>query len=519
MINNFFQKSYFLLPLIFCFSITFNGYYASLGVFPIDTFYHYDSGFRVMNNEFPVKDYWVTTGILVDFIEALFFEIFGVSWFSHILHSSIFNAFIIVFTFHTFKIFKLNIFYSFCYSLLFGILAYPPSGTPFADHHAILFLLAGGYSLLLGVKTERKIYWIILPWFFGFSFLCKQVPAAYMIILTSLFFLIYFTIKKNFIFLINTFVSSAFFITTIGFIIFYLEISYKDFLTQYIFYPPSIGVDRILNFKLNLNDFFNHYKFILMPFLLVVFLNYKEIISSQINKKNFFIFGVILIFLISSIFNQILTKNQIFIYFLSPLIFGYLAICINYKKYKNKNYIIVLILIVSALITIKYHYRFNEERKFHELQSVNLSKGLSANLIHDQLKGLNWITPMHKLDPIEEIEIILNWLNILRDDERPKMVITHYLFIDSITKQSLTPPSRSFTLDGTSFPIKGNKYFENYKIFFNKRIKEKKIEAIYILENKIQNEAVTDYLEKECLRSFKQEKYLRIFELNEVCFN
>ena len=99
------------------------------------------------------------------------------------------------------------------------------------------------------------------------------------------------------------------------------------------------------------------------------------------------------------------------------------------------------------------------------------------------------------------------------------MVITHYLFIDSITKQSLTPPSRSFTLDGASFPIKGNKYFENYKIFFNKKIKEKKIEAIYILENKIQNEAVTDYLEKECLRSFKQERYLRIFELNEVCFN
>jgi hypothetical protein len=86
-------------------------------------------------------------------------------------------------------------------------------------------------------------------------------------------------------------------------------------------------------------------------------------------------------------------------------------------------------------------------------------------------------------------------------------------------KQSLNLPSRSFTLDGASFPIKGNKYFENYKNFFNRKIKEKKIEVIYILENKIQNEAVTNYLEKKCLKSFKQEKYLRTYELNIACFN
>jgi hypothetical protein len=338
-----------------------------------------------------------------------------------------------------------------------------------------------------------------------------------MIILTSMFFLIYFIIKKNFSFLINIFISSVFFIISIVFFIFYLEISYKDFITQYILYPPSIGADRILNFKLNLNDFFNHYKFILMPFLLIIFFNYKKIISSQITNNNLFIFGVVLIFLTSSIYHQILTKNQIFIYFLSPLVFAYLAIGISYKKYKN--YIMVLILIFSTLITAKYHYRFNEQRKFHELQSVDLSKGLNAKLIDNQLKGLNWITPTHKLDPKKEIEIILNWLNTLREDERPKMVITHYLFINSIMKQSLNLPSRSFTLDGASFPTKGNKYFENYKNFFNRKIKEKKIEVIYILENEIQNEAVTNYLGKECLKSFKQEKYLRTYELNIACFN
>ena len=70
MIKKIFEKNYLTVLLLICFSIVFNTFYASKGVFPIDTFYHYDTGFRVLNNELPVRDYWVTSGILVDLIEA-----------------------------------------------------------------------------------------------------------------------------------------------------------------------------------------------------------------------------------------------------------------------------------------------------------------------------------------------------------------------------------------------------------------------------------------------------------------
>ena len=72
-ITNFLTNDKFLLFIIFFISFLLNKYYANLGVFPIDTFFHFDSGFRVLNGEYPVKDFWVVSGILVDYLEAFFF--------------------------------------------------------------------------------------------------------------------------------------------------------------------------------------------------------------------------------------------------------------------------------------------------------------------------------------------------------------------------------------------------------------------------------------------------------------
>ena len=55
------------------------------------------------------------------------------------------------------KEFGLNIYYSFLYCILFSILAYPSSGTPFVDHHSAFFSLLGIFSLILGIRLEKKI--------------------------------------------------------------------------------------------------------------------------------------------------------------------------------------------------------------------------------------------------------------------------------------------------------------------------------------------------------------------------
>ena len=107
-INNFITNDNFLLFIIFLVSFLINKNYANLGVFPIDTFLHFDSGFRVLNGEYPIKDFWIVSGIFVDYLEALFFYLLGVSWKTHVIHSSLINGIITLATYFVLRNFQLK---------------------------------------------------------------------------------------------------------------------------------------------------------------------------------------------------------------------------------------------------------------------------------------------------------------------------------------------------------------------------------------------------------------------------
>ena len=95
-------KNNFYLITIFLFSFFINFYTASTGVLPIDTFLHYDPASRILENIIPVRDYWIVHGLTVDYMQAIFFKLFGVNWISYLAHSSIFNAVISLITFNFF---------------------------------------------------------------------------------------------------------------------------------------------------------------------------------------------------------------------------------------------------------------------------------------------------------------------------------------------------------------------------------------------------------------------------------
>ena len=73
------KKETFYTIIIFLFSISINQYYGNIGVFPVDSFSHFDTGFRILLDEHPFRDYWVISGPLIDYIQAVFFYLFGVS--------------------------------------------------------------------------------------------------------------------------------------------------------------------------------------------------------------------------------------------------------------------------------------------------------------------------------------------------------------------------------------------------------------------------------------------------------
>ena len=54
-----------LTIIIFLTALLFNQYFGNRGVYPIDSFSHFDIGYRVLNGELPFKDYWVVSGPII----------------------------------------------------------------------------------------------------------------------------------------------------------------------------------------------------------------------------------------------------------------------------------------------------------------------------------------------------------------------------------------------------------------------------------------------------------------------
>ena len=205
--NNSYKKKFYISPIILLIPISFysffiNFYYANLGVFPIDTFLHYDSSYRILKGEYPLKDYWIVSGLSIDAMQAFFFKILGINWVSYIIHSSLFNSIIAILTFYFFLSLEINEIKSFIYTVSFSTLSYTISGTPFVDQHATFFLLISTYFLLNALTNSKKnLLWFFSIFFKLFSFLSKQVPATYAIILQGSIILFYSFFNKNFLIL------------------------------------------------------------------------------------------------------------------------------------------------------------------------------------------------------------------------------------------------------------------------------------------------------------------------------
>ena len=153
------NKKKFYLFFLIIFSFFINQYYGNLGLNPLDSFFSFNSGFDILNGFFPFKDYWTITGPFIDVVQALFFKLFGVSWFSYVLHASIFNFIFTFFFFFVLRKFKLDLNYCFLYSLFLSFLAYPSSGTPYVDHQSSYLSSMAVMCFILALNTKSKIWW------------------------------------------------------------------------------------------------------------------------------------------------------------------------------------------------------------------------------------------------------------------------------------------------------------------------------------------------------------------------
>ena len=189
--------NFVLVTFLVFFSILINQYYGYIGILPIDSFLVFNSGYDLMNGYYPFKDYWTIKEPFIDLIQAIFFKIFGVSWFAYVFHASIFNCLITISTFFILRKFELKGYICFFYSLCVAVLTYPTAGTPFSDHHTLILCLLSFYSLTMAISKKKNFYWFVTPVLLGFALMSKQAPTLYVTILITFISLLYFIKKKK----------------------------------------------------------------------------------------------------------------------------------------------------------------------------------------------------------------------------------------------------------------------------------------------------------------------------------
>ena len=161
-------------------SCLLNFYVGSRGVFPIDTFIHFDQGFRILNGEHPIKDYWIVHGFLIDYLQAIFFWTFGIEWSSYLLHASIFNSIICVSFFVLLnRYLGLTIIESLCFSILIACLSYPISGTPFLDLHSSFFNVRNFFNNTRYYKKKKFLLFYNLNFIYGCLFFKTSAGFLY----------------------------------------------------------------------------------------------------------------------------------------------------------------------------------------------------------------------------------------------------------------------------------------------------------------------------------------------------
>ena len=109
----------------------------------------------------------------------------------------------------------------------------------------------------------------------------------------------------------------------------------------------------------------------------------------------------------------------------------------------------LFILIIS---TVKFHQRFNIEKKFMELNNVDFKIGIDGGNLDPKFKGLNWISPYYPKNPSKEIDLLKDTKEKIINEKYNKIIITDYQILPYLTKSKIPTPNKWF--DNLSVPKK-----------------------------------------------------------------
>lgn len=157
--------------------------YARMGFMPLDQAIGFDGGWRVLSGELPLRDYLAPNGFPMHALAALFFAVFGVTWFAYCVHAAVLNAAAAVLAHRVLRRFEIGRWSAFWLASITAVMFTPPFGPPYMDTHAFAFSLAALVASLAACfdrseSVRRRTAWAVGP-LLALAYLSKQIPSVF----------------------------------------------------------------------------------------------------------------------------------------------------------------------------------------------------------------------------------------------------------------------------------------------------------------------------------------------------
>ena len=540
-----------------------NNYFGFIGLNPTDSFLIFGSGDRVLKGDLPFKDYWIVSGgPLIDIMQSFVFKILGVSWSSFVIHASILNSIFSISIFFYARLTKLSKKTSLFFAILSSFIMYPAAGTPQTDHHSIIIGSISLIFFIIFLKKKNYTPLFFFPIIFLGCFFIKQVPAAYYIILICLISLFYYLFEKQKEIIINLLLGSI-----IAFAVFFLILKINNILVldvykQYVAliiqgfnvrvdsYAKTLVFDNILKIK--------YIILLLIPFVVIVAQNLKKI---ELRKKESFYLDIYLYtgLIVSSALHESYTNNQSVTFGLLPIysiiilslikenkgkilfyIFSVLSI-IGVLRLINENEIYLILLIIfpliyffgskynislkktsslvvvyTLLIALLYFETIVRNRYWHDIVNPNWDNAVAAEQIDLKLKGLVWLSGESNTQ--KEILNIKNNLSYLKSLDENYIIITNYQIYSAILDIQNFSPVR-YWWNKLSYPSKGNKYRNEFDVFFQNKINKNNVKKIIVLSDiNLENVDINEFeWLKDCTLRSQENGKIKILNVTTQC--
>lgn len=458
-----------LVLVIFSFFLSFKA--GERGFFGYDQSEVFDGSYRILSGQIPYKDFIMPVGPVTFWLQAIFFKIWGINYFSYIFGAAFINVLATIFSVIIIRLLLPSYrFLPYIGGLLTAIWFYPPSGTPWFDQTAFFFALTAIMFLLFaGLRTKSRSFLnglllLFSGCFAALAFFSKQNAGLYILPLYFILLIAIYLPEFKLIFYSYIMFSAGIMGSLILFFLWlWLKSDLRIFLKYFFYIPSFYGFCRLLEEKAYLlRILFNGYCHFsgwhllasgiriitLVSFLISISVfifyvnNYKRIKDTW--KKQFIVsllcmYAIFFQYLfIHNTFNQ--AENGIpFIGLIFAISLGLLLHLYNdsesvkqmvsRKRRFFDKYLIKLIFVIVISISILYlsclGTKISLSREVQEFSHSKFSKYCSF----DKLRALRWGQPtlVNGIDLKEEDIVYL--LTYLKTKNKNFFVFPHFTLL------------------------------------------------------------------------------------------